>query len=53
MDLVPALVELYPDENRPDAPSDTLWFQQDEAPPHYQRNVRDYLNDIFPGRWIG
>ena len=27
MDLVPALVELYPDENRPDAPSDTLWFE--------------------------
>jgi hypothetical protein len=28
-------------------------FQQDGAPPHYSRDVRDYLNLQFPNRWIG
>lgn len=30
-----------------------LIFQQDGAPPHFSLNVRNYLNDRFPGRWIG
>jgi hypothetical protein len=30
-----------------------LWFQQDGAPPHYLRAVRDWLDARFPGRWIG
>lgn len=30
-----------------------LWFQQDGAPPHYHRAVREYLNDQFGSRWIG
>ncbi|XP_018307235.1 uncharacterized protein [Mycetomoellerius zeteki] len=29
-----------------------LIFQQDEAPPHYARLVREYLGKTFPGRWI-
>lgn len=29
------------------------WFQQDGAPPHFGRNVRNYLNTIFANRWIG
>lgn len=29
------------------------WFQQDGAAPHYGRNVRNYLNAVFPDRWIG
>lgn len=32
---------------------DQVWFQQDGAPPHYGLNVRAYLNEIFPNRWIG
>jgi hypothetical protein len=28
-------------------------FQQDDAPPHYLEEVREYLNTRFPGRWIG
>lgn len=31
----------------------TLWFQQDGAPPHNVRAVRDYLNQEFPEKWIG
>lgn len=30
-----------------------MWFQQDGAPPHFARIVRNYLNEIFPERWIG
>jgi hypothetical protein len=29
------------------------FFQQDGAPPHYARTVRTYLDQTFPGRWIG
>ena len=28
-------------------------FQQDGAPPHWDRNVQQFLNDKFPGHWIG
>lgn len=30
-----------------------LWFQQDGAPPHYHRAVREYLTEEFGTRWIG
>ena len=30
-----------------------IQFQQDGAPPHYLKNVRDFLDLRFPGRWIG
>lgn len=30
-----------------------LWIQQDGAPPHYSVRVREYLNNVFPDRWIG
>ncbi|PSN30867.1 hypothetical protein C0J52_26252 [Blattella germanica] len=29
-----------------------IW-QQDGAPPHWSRHVRQYLNEILPNRWIG
>jgi hypothetical protein len=29
------------------------WFQYDDAPPHYTRQVRQWLSEICPGRWIG
>jgi len=32
---------------------DDIYFQQDRAPPHYSVNVHQYLDEIFPGRWIG
>ena len=28
-------------------------FQQDTAPPHYHRQMRDFLNATFPDMWIG
>jgi hypothetical protein len=30
-----------------------LLFQQDGAPPHWAHVVRDVLNEVFPGRWLG
>jgi len=30
-----------------------LYFQQDGAPAHFAVSVRSYLNDTFPGKWIG
>jgi hypothetical protein len=31
----------------------TAIFQQDGAPPHWGRIVRDYLDATFPNRWLG
>ena len=28
-------------------------FQQDGAPPHWHRDVRRFLNESLPQRWIG
>ena len=30
-----------------------MWFQLDGAAPHYAVIVRNYLNVLFPNRWIG
>lgn len=32
---------------------DEYFFQQDEATPHYASRVRDYVNQVFPQRWVG
>ena len=32
---------------------DNLYFQQDGAPPHYCRNVRNWLDNKIPGHYIG
>ena len=29
------------------------WFQQDGAPPHFGTDVRNWLNNHFPDKWIG
>lgn len=29
------------------------WFQHDGAPSHYQLQVREHLNQLFPNSWIG
>ena len=30
-----------------------MYFQHDGAPPHYTIRVREFLNEIFPCRWLG
>jgi hypothetical protein len=32
---------------------DELYFQQDGAPPHYAKTVREYLHQVFPQHWFG
>lgn len=51
--LIPTLVNLFPSRNNPRVPDESLWYQQDGAAPHYAVGVREYLNQVFPNRWIG
>lgn len=44
--VLPALQNLYGDYQH-------VWFQQDGAPPHFGLQVRLFLNNVFPHRWIG
>ncbi|KAK5648089.1 hypothetical protein RI129_002981 [Pyrocoelia pectoralis] len=50
--LIPALAVLYPNALDPDIPDETIWFQQDGAPPHHGIRVRQYLEIVFENRWI-
>jgi len=43
---------LIPQSNEDDQEG-SIHFQQEGAPPHYLGEVREYLNNRFPGRWIG
>lgn len=29
------------------------WFQQDRAPSHFAQEVRKFLDEVFPEKWIG
>lgn len=51
--IVPELRRLFPNHDNPNLPAQQIWFQQDGAPPHFGRIVREYLDEIFPGKWIG
>lgn len=45
------LVELL--EDTPIALRRTMWLQNDGCPAHYALQVRAYLNQAYPDRWIG
>jgi len=47
-DVLPRMLESV-DENT----VQRMWLQQDGAPPHYARLVRDFLNLTYQRRWIG
>ncbi|CAG4985761.1 unnamed protein product [Parnassius apollo] len=32
---------------------ENMIFMQDRAPPHFTSNVRQWLDNRFPGRWLG
>ena len=40
-------------ENVPLQVRQRLRFQHDGAPAHFALDVREYLNNVFPSRWIG
>ena len=45
--VIPAIREIAMEVRNP------IWFQHDGAPPHNASIVRNYLDEEFPGRWIG
>lgn len=48
--IVPAMRQSSANQN---IPWKEVYFQQDGAPAHFSVAVRNYLNEIFPNRWIG
>lgn len=44
--VIPSLNALYPNREE-------IWFQQDGAPAHFSVEVRQFLDEEFPNRWIG
>jgi hypothetical protein len=44
---------MFPNDHEADVPHQDIWFQQDEAPPHFGINVRQYLDATFRERRIG
>jgi hypothetical protein len=30
-----------------------IWFMHDGAPPHFSFTVREFLDNMYPARWIG
>ena len=47
-DILPEMLENAPLQVR-----HRLWFQHDGASAHFALDVREYLNNVFPNRWIG
>lgn len=47
----PMITEILENDNN--LLENEITFQQDGAPPHYTVQVRQFLNERFPGRWIG
>lgn len=52
-EVMPDLIQRFPNQNNPHLLDDNIWFQQDGAPPHFSARVRDFLNDMFGDQWIG
>lgn len=49
----PAITNIIENDNNNQYVEGEVMFQQDGAPPHYAIAVRNYLNENYPGRWIG
>lgn len=49
--VIPAITAIFPGENG--GIDNRIIFQQDGAPPHFAACVREYLNNVFPNKWIG
>jgi hypothetical protein len=47
------LSEWFPNNANPNLINENIWFQQGRALPHYAVDVRTYLQNHLPNRWIG
>ena len=45
--VLPKLRKLFSNYQNSELPAETIWFQQDGAPPHFGRQVRRYLMKLF------
>lgn len=50
--IIPSITNVVENHNE-DFDENEVRFQQDGAPPHFHRDVRAYLDETFPGKWIG
>lgn len=37
----------------PELPQNSQWYQYDGVPPHYTRQVGNFLNQTFMDHWVG
>ena len=51
--IIPRVRQIFPNYKYLNLPTESIWFQQDGAPPHFGRQVCHYLSVTFPGTWIG
>ncbi|KAJ4451828.1 hypothetical protein ANN_03305 [Periplaneta americana] len=51
--LISVLAVLHPNLQHPDLLNDSIWCQEDGAPPHYAAPVRQYMNQVFSNRRVG
>lgn len=50
--LVPEIVGLFTSHIDPNLVEALIWFQQDEAAPHYLRDVNQFIDTALPNYWI-
>jgi hypothetical protein len=50
--VIPRLRQIFVNYEDRNIPAETVWFQQDGAPPHFGIQVRQYLDVIFQDKWI-
>ncbi|KAJ8983737.1 hypothetical protein NQ317_017840 [Molorchus minor] len=47
LDMSPEFNDLFPNRENPQVIANDVYFQQDGAPPHYARILRDFLDNSF------
>ena len=52
-EIIPKIKEIKPHPINPQALHQDVWYQQDGAPAHFGQQVRIFLDQNFPGQWIG
>lgn len=50
--VISMIIRLFPNNCNPNLPAEQICFQQDRAPEHFERVVRQYIEEICLGKWI-
>lgn len=51
--IIPTIANEFPPKDEESVVNESIWFQQDCAPPHFHVEGRNYLDLTFPNGWIG